>query len=149
MAKLTLKLSPSKVNARLAEMLEKIDKGTVLRVGILDAATYPDGTSVATAALYNEFGTSRIPPRPFMRNTIAEKSPTWGDALAKCYQASGGDGPKALALMGEGIKGQIVETINKFSDPPNAPSTVAKKGFNKPLVDSALLLRSVDYEVGE
>lgn len=130
-------------------MIDKIDKGAVLRVGVLEASTYPDGTSVATAAFYNEFGTSNIPPRPFMRNTIAEKSPTWGDALAQCYKAADGDGAAALALMGEGIKGQIVETITKFDAPPNAPSTVAQKGFNKPLVDTGQLIRSIDYEVGK
>ena len=36
-----------------------------------------------------------------------------------------------------------------MSDPPNATSTIAEKGFNKPLVDKGTLLQSVSYEVGK
>lgn len=129
--------------------MRKIGEGNTLKVGFLNEATYPDGTNVATVALFNEFGTTNIPPRPFMRTTIAQKSPDWGAALKKCLAATDGDGPAALALMGEGIKGQLVETINLWSDPPNAPSTEAKKGFNAPLRDTTLMLRSIDYEVSD
>lgn len=149
-AKLSLTLTGGTRAARkLSAMVQKIGEGKTLKVGFLDQATYPDGTSVATVAFYNEFGTSKIPPRPFIRTMIVEKSPGWGGALKKCITATGADGPAALGLMGEGIKGQLVESINLWADPPNAPSTIAKKGFDKPLISTALMLRSVDYEVSD
>jgi hypothetical protein len=53
--------------------------------------------------------------------------------------------PAKAALMGERIKGQIQSSIIAFSEPPNAKSTVDKKGFNDPLVWSGDKLNSVDY----
>lgn len=149
MAKLSLKFSGGdKIRKALIDAAGKA-KPEVLRVGFLQDATYPDGTSVATVAFFNEFGTSRAPPRPFFRQMIASKSPGWGQALVKALRANGGDTHAALNLMGEGIKGQLVESIRNFSSPGNAPSTIAKKGFDKPLVDTGLMIRSVDYEVSD
>lgn len=57
------------------------------------------------------------------------------------------DVPLALGAVGEIVKGQLVDTIQNFNQPPNATSTIAKKGFDKPLVDTGTLWRSIDYQV--
>ncbi|WP_258187671.1 hypothetical protein, partial [Klebsiella pneumoniae] len=90
-----------------------------------------------------------IPSRPYFRKTISEHGPEWGVELGKLMKANDFDARKSLALMGERIKGQIQSSIIAFSEPPNAKSTVDKKGFNDPLIDSAHMLNSVDYEVKE
>lgn len=122
-----------------------------VKVGFLEGATYPDGTTVAEVAAYNEWG---VPsrgqsPRPFFRNMIADHQGEWGDNLAKILASNGENGPNALALMGELIKGQLAQSIRDTNDPPLAPSTVAAKGFEKPLIDTGHMWNSIDYIVEE
>ena len=91
--------------------------------------------------------TVNIPPRPFLRNTINENSAHWVQQIASLLQANNYDAKKVLRLMGPEIVGQVQASIEKMQDPPNAPSTVAKKGFNNPLIDSGKMRREVNYEV--
>ncbi len=138
---------------KLAEYLEHWVTATegnpYVKVGFLAGATYPNGTSVAAVAAFNEFGVPAHgqPPRPFFRNMVAEKAPTWSEATAKALKSTGNDVHKALDIIGQGIKGQLQQSIVDFTDPPLAASTVAAKGFNKALVDTGHMLNSVDYEV--
>lgn len=122
-----------------------------VRVGIIEQANYDgsDGESVAQVAFWNEYGTATVPPRPFFRNTIAEHKDEWPKQAATFMAANGGDVRQTLADMGEVVKGQIVETIQAFREPPNAAATVKQKGFDKPLIDTGTLWRSIDYEVAD
>lgn len=143
----------SKFRSALRNAVSKAAGGTV-RVGILETQTYPakdgkGGVSVAQVAYWNEYGTATIPARPFFRNTIAEKQDEWADNAASILQHADGDVGKALALIGEGVKDDIVETIQNFREPENAPSTVKKKGFNKPLIDTDGLWKAIKSEVVE
>lgn len=88
-----------------------------------------------------------IPPRPFFRLMIASKSPGWGASMAKVLKAADCNLDTALGRMGEGIRGQLQGSIRDFTSPANAASTIAAKGFNKPLIDTGHMLNSVDYEV--
>lgn len=139
-----------KFRQRLAELAKQAATAKV-RVGIIEQANYEgsDGESVAQVAFWNEYGTATIPPRPFFRNTIAEHKDEWPKQAAEMLEANGGDVRKTLELMGEGVKGQIVETIQAFREPPNAAATVKKKGSDKPLIDTGTLWRSIDYEVAD
>lgn len=136
-----------KFKAALKQAVDKAASGTV-RVGIIESQTYPNGESVAQVAYWNEYGTATIPARPFFRNTIAEKQGEWADKAAELLKQSD-DTNHALALIGEGVKGDIVETIQNFTEPPNADSTVKRKGFDKPLVDTGDLWRAIQSEVVE
>ena len=51
--------------------------------------------------------------------------------------------------MGAEIVGQVQDSIDELMDPPLALSTIAKKGFEKPLVDSGLMRNTVTYEIVE
>lgn len=129
-----------------------IEKGGTLKVGFLDGATYPaeDGRpslSVAQVAFWNEFGTKRAPPRPFFRTTISEQSKTWGDKLGKAVVFYKYDGALALSAVGLSMKDDITASIARWTTPPNAASTIARKGFNKPLIHTGVMQRSVDYAV--
>lgn len=116
-----------------------------LRVGFIDSATYPDGQNVATVAFWNEYGTEKAPPRPFMRTTITNNKVKWAETVRKLVPLHGEN--KSLLQLGELIKGDLVASILNWTDPPNAPYTVKKKGFNKPLVDTAQMSRSISYEL--
>lgn len=89
-----------------------------------------------------------IPSRPFFRDMITKQSPGWGVKLAKLAKQNQYDMLKTWGQMGDLIKGQLQASIRDFSDPPNAASTAAKKGFNKPLTDTQVMLNAADYEVG-
>lgn len=137
----------------LKDILGKIARasrpGPELRVGFLEGSTYPDGTSVPVVAAINEFGApgAGIPPRPFFRGAVAEHADGWGDDIGPALKAADYDTTKALAVMGEVIKGDIQQSIRQFSDPPNALATIKAKGAAQPLVDSGHMLASVAYEV--
>lgn len=148
MADLSLTLSGGgALEKKLAEIAGRLSNGGKVKVGFLEGATYPDGTSVATVAFFNEFGTSRAPPRPFFRRMIAAKSPSWGASMAEAAKASGYDSARTLAIMGEGIKDQLVRSIVELTSPPLAPSTVSRKGFDKPLIDTGVMQRAPAYVV--
>ena len=140
-----------RLQAILKDMAAKLGEGSAVRVGFLEGSTYPDGTSVPMVAAIQEFGAParKIPPRPFFRTMIADKSPGWPKAIADLLPANGYDAKKTLAQVGEGVAGQLRQSIADFTTPANAPSTVARKGFDKPLVDSGHLLASVSYQVEE
>ncbi|KAK54021.1 hypothetical protein L576_2353 [Bordetella bronchiseptica OSU054] len=134
---------------RLEDMAKKMGDGGSLRVGFLEGATYPNGTPVALVAAVNEFGRPdrNQPPRPFFRTMIAEKQKNWPRALGAVAKNSDYDIDKTLGQMGEGIKGQLQESIQQLDSPALSPVTVARKGFEKPLVDTGHMMNSVDYEV--
>lgn len=134
---------------KLEEIKRKVGDGELLRLGFLEGATYPDGTPVAYIAAVNEYGNpaNNQPPRPFFRRMIAEKSPGWGAKMAKVMQAAGCDVDVAFGRMGEGIRGQLQESIRQLQDPPLAEATIAAKGFSKPLIDTGHMLNSVDYDI--
>ena len=138
-----------KLEARLAEIAKRLKRGAVVKVGFLENATYPDGTKVALIAAIQDFGAPSvgIPPRPFFRNMIADKKGEWPAALERLLEANDYDAERALALMGEGIAGQLRQSIVDTNDPPLKPATIARKGSSKPLIDTGHMLASVDYEV--
>lgn len=87
------------------------------------------------------------PPRPFFRNMIAEQSPTWGRKAASIMRGNGNDIAATLEVMGQEIAGRLKESINALTDPPLAPSTIARKGFDKPLIHTSLMVNSVSHVV--
>lgn len=131
---------------KLKEIAERMGGGSV-SVGFMSSATYPDGTPVAAVAFWNEYGAIDRPARPFFRGMIAKESPEWAGKMANLAKITNYDGPRVLGLMGEDIKGALVQSINDFQTPALAPSTIAAKGFAKPLIDTATMIRAVDYEV--
>lgn len=140
-----------KLARHLQSMADKLATGTSVRMGFLEDARYPadaKGKSlpVATVAYWDNFGTTTSPPRPFFSNMIAEKSPEWGARLAGILKAAGYNGSQALGLMGESMKDDLVKSIVDWPA-DNAPATVARKGFNKGLIDKGVMQRAPAYAV--
>ena len=132
---------------KLEDIAKKMGGGAV-SVGFLQGATYPDGTPVAAVAFWNEYGSSG-PPRPFFRQMIAKESPSWPVKMAKLAKLTNYDGDRVLGLMGEDIKGALQQSINDFTSPALAQSTIDAKGFSKPLIDSSHMINSAGYEVSD
>lgn len=139
-----------KLEARLKELAAKVTNASDLHVGFLEGATYPDGgLNVPTVAIINEFGAPSRgqPPRPFFRTMIAKESKHWGDDVGQLLLMHDYNAETALNLLGEDIKGALKQSINDLTSPPLAPSTVERKGFEKPLIDTAHMINSIDCEV--
>lgn len=119
--------------------------GGAVEVGFMENATYPDGESVASVAWQNEYGSAaeHRPSRPFFRNMIAAKSPEWPDRLAAAARATNLDGDAALELLGESIADDLRESINEFTTPALSQRTIDEKGFDKPLIDTAVMIRAI------
>lgn len=143
--------------------LKGLQKKRTLKVGFFEGQKYEDGTSVADVAYWNEFGTPTIPPRPFMRITVAKYSDEW-EKLARNAANAHLDGTANIddtfQSIGNYIAAQIKESIKSNIPPPNKESTIKRKeatretvvnGINTrgTLVDSGLMLSSVDFEVSD
>ncbi|AMM14240.1 hypothetical protein AX768_09175 [Burkholderia sp. PAMC 28687] len=143
----------TKLDAALARYLDGATK--TMRAGILEGSRYPDGMPTAMVAFWNEYGTTRTvdghtivtPPRPFMRSTAAAKAERWAKIVGVTLQRNGGNFEEALKLAGEAAMTDIKQTIGTFSTPPNAASTIAKKGHDQPLRDTKNMLNSVAYDL--
>lgn len=141
-----------RATSRLKEIKAQIAGGKKLRVGFLEKAKYPDGTPVALVAALNEFGHrardgSLVGPWPFFRNMIAAKKEEWPRAFAIQLKNYNYNLMAAYKSMGEGIRSQLMESIRAIMAPPLRPSTIRRKGFSKPMIDTSHMLNSVDYEV--
>jgi hypothetical protein len=138
-----------RLDAALGAIAAKLGGASEVQIGFLGNATYPDGTSVALVAFINEYGRSKIgqPPRPFFRNMIAAKSPEWPKAIAGLLKATDYDGASTLNQTGAAIKGQLQQSITDLTSPPLKQSTIDRKGFDKPLIDTGHMQNSVDYIV--
>lgn len=138
-----------KLEQALKELSAKVKTASTVRIGFLEDATYPDGTSVPMVAAIQEFGAParNIPPRPFFRNMISNKSGEWPKAIGDLLEKNKYDSKKTLEQVGAAIKGQLQQSIVDFDSVPLSPKTIKRKGFDKQLVDTGTMLRSVDYEV--
>lgn len=143
---LTMELQGGDKMAKVLSDLAKKMTGSV-RVGFLEGETYPDGTPVPAVAFWNEFGTSKTPARPFFRSTITDKSDEWSARIEGAAKHYDFDGAKVLEVMGQTMAEDIQSSITGWQDPPNADSTIAKKGFNSPLRDTNQMHDSVKFEV--
>lgn len=122
--------------------------GLEIKVGIIESKTYPNGMTVAEVGYINEYGTDKIPARPFFRSAVAsERSvlPQMVAALAPRYSLE-----HALRMAGEHMVGAFVSSVMTWTDPPNAEYTIAQKGYNAPLrANDRLLRNSFSYEVNK
>jgi hypothetical protein len=138
-----------KLKQKLEDLARSSQTASILKVGFISSATYPDGTSVPMVAAINEFGAPSRgqPPRPFFRRMISAKSQEWPGAIANLLKANNYDVKTTLNQAGEAIAGQLRQSIADLVEPPLAPSTIARKGSAKPLIETGVLLASIDHEV--
>ena len=132
---------------RFYQQLEELAKMEV-RIGYqAGEATDDRGVDMCDIAAWNELGTSGMPSRPFLRQTMDEH----GDeitAFCKAQAAAIADGGSAetcLKRIGIFLKGLVQNQITEGSFEPNAPSTIKKKKSDKPLIDTGLMRELVNY----
>ena len=86
--------------------------------GFYATAKYPDGTPVTNVAAWQEFGTVRIPERPFMRQSIPKMKPPLLDILNSEVDPHGWE---YVAGVGPDDDPTLASTIRLFgsSEAPN------------------------------
>lgn len=112
---------------RLRDLAAKVSTPGVLRVGFLEDATpYPDGTSVATIAAIQNFGSPAkgIPSRPFFSKLVRTHGPEWGRRIGKLLEQNDWDAEKALTFLGWRIERELADAITEMNDPPLSPVTL-------------------------
>lgn len=139
----------NKLSSSLQKIAGGLARGRTVQVGFFETETYPGGTPVAMVAAIQDFGapSQGIPPRPFFRNTIAAHKSEWPGEMAQVLKAQDFDAEKTLSHMGARVTGEIQDSIENGAYAPLKPATIARKGFDKPLIDTARMQRSVTYKV--
>lgn len=133
------------------DLLDAVLQKLKLQFGTVDVGffkgthTYPNGKDVTTVARDNDQGTKRIPERPFMipaGNKAANKTIN----ITVHSIAGGMDEQQALSKAGELFVGFIQKEITNLKEPPNAESTILKKGSSNPLIDTGLMRSKVEWK---
>lgn len=131
--------------------LEKLKKLRVVAGYQQGQAVSEDGVDLADIALWNELGTASAPSRPFLRKSVdenEEKIISFGQLQAKRL-TQGATAQEVLTALGVMQKGLVQEKIVDGDFEPNAPSTIKKKGSDKPLIDTGDMRRSVNFAITE
>lgn len=136
----------------------------VVRIGVQgqQGAANHQGThlTVAQLATIHEFGkvihqpkmrrTIVIPARSFLRDTVDQ----YREAIARRqvlltqgYILGKFEIQPAMELLGQYVVGLIKQRIANGIPPANRPSTIARKGSSKPLIDTGQLRNSITYVV--
>ena len=111
---------------------------------------YPNkGPSVASVGRWNSKGTDKIPKRDYLNKMVkvyAKKYRKVMGAMSKNFLL--GRLGKSKANRNMGIRGirELKAVLLGWKIPGNAPSTIARKGFNDPLIHTRRLLKSVMWK---
>lgn len=135
-------------------------QGSYLEVGIVGKAaeqpkTLHDGSvsvkvTLGEVAHWLHFGTSTIPARPFIDIAFRRDRAAIRMIISRAARAVASGRMterQALSTIGEYLAGVIKEEIANRMPPPNAPSTIARKKSDVPLIDEGQLIGSISYEI--
>ena len=155
------------------DLFDKVDEAITqigklkLEVGWFEGAKYDADTPVAAVAAQNEYGNEEknIPPRPFIRPTVASRTRVWkGYITRNSKKVVSGDltVDQMMETLGLVVAGDIRKTITQIHAPPLSETTLAARRkirnvtkeeaseeLKKPLVFEAFLMNSVSYAVGD
>ena len=128
--------------------LQNLNNKTV-KAGVLAGSGNEDnGTSLVDVAFYNEYGTSKIPARPFVRIANEKNQQTWANEAEKVVDKIVAGYDANFSILGNTMKENIQDVIgDKNLLVPNSPATIRRKGHDKPLIDTGKLKASIKFEV--
>lgn len=121
-------------------------------VGIQEGVKSDDGNAmVAEYAAMNEYGTEKIPSRPFMRTAFDNNTEKIFQSFYR-QRVAMDEGKitqeQALNRVGLKIQAMVKDSITSGGWVPNSPKTIKAKGEGKPpLIDSSTMLKSITYTV--
>lgn len=101
-------------------------------------------------AVANEFGTDKIPERPFMRQTFDKVAPEIQKKKKEGMNQMIFDGvkpSKVLSRIGNFYRQEIRNAIANKEFKPNSASTIKRKGSETPLLDTGKMQQSLQVEI--
>ena len=116
-----------------------------IEAGFFVGTKYKNGKDVTEVAKKNDKGIG-VPERPFMipaGNKAANKTIN----ITVQSIAGGMDEQQALSRAGIMFKNAIQREITNLKEPPNAQSTILKKGSSNPLIDTGLMRSKVEWKL--
>lgn len=143
---------PPGAGLRAALAAHRSLRGVQVSAGVqsVQGAEVVDGEeTLAQIAAKNEFGTERIPSRPWLRTALQVSAQKWRRLAGDVVKASRTDqGPEpALRVLGVVMVGDCKESLLDGGWAPNAPMTIERKGSDQPLVDTGRLNQSQRAQV--
>lgn len=150
--KITIKDSNPKFIEKLIEKLGAFKDAYVTVGAHEDSGVYPgpNAPTVVEVALWNEFGTTTIPERSFIRSAVDDGQKQineWRVEMLNKVIHENWTVKKALETIGFRVQVLIQNKIKSSVPPPNADSTLKQKIGTTTLIDSGLLLRSIGFKV--
>ena len=144
-----------KIQSQLAEfqnssVLIGFQEGTVTKTEVKGQREKEGDRSIPEIAAENEYGTSKIPARPFMSTSFDENRAKIQKLITRQYlQVQDGKLTANQALTGVGVVmvGLVQQKIRQIVTPPNSAKTIAEKGSSKPLIDFGQMIQSVREKV--
>lgn len=129
-----------------------------VKVGVLEGKgdEVPAGSelTVAEIAAVLHHGTEHLKARPFLTQTFDKHRADYvalaGKLLDQAF-AHPHEMPitRALGLLGQHVVADIKAAIVNREFAPNQPSTIARKGSDTPLVDTARMLNAITYALDD
>jgi hypothetical protein len=148
-------LGTQQVQQAMKQLAERLKSDTRVLAGVpKGAGVYEDGLTLATVAAVNNFGSAdgKIPPRPVLQPAIEKGAPQY-QRLAELMIPKVLTGEMSMRIlleqMGQLAEGHIKQEITDLRDPPNAESTIAKKGSDNPLIDTGAFRQSIRYVIDD
>lgn len=151
MARINVRITDTNNISRLKDVLKEL-KNYSVEVGIFGSDEYVMVASVHEfgATIQRGKGSITIPERSFLRTVFDEKNEEWASffkSQLKHVLALQMDVQTLFNRLGARMMGDIQEKITDLDAPPNAPSTIAKKGSSNPLIDTGGLRMRITYRV--
>lgn len=139
--------SRGRVIRRKHKDLPKGLKDIRVKVGYPRAKT---DSGIIEIAIYNHFGTSTVPARPWLSNALRGNRAKYRRLMRDlAKKALNGDvSMDTIAeFLGQQAVGDIQKEMTNLRTPPNAPSTIRQKGSSNPLIDTGAMRGATTYEV--
>ena len=147
MKDIDIKINFSQLEKDLKDISKELKGYTGVRAGFYQEEKEKDSDlTVAEVALANEFGTMgengiRIPPRPFIRNTL-KKEEIWRRIFSQLCKKKNSLG-LILRQIGHVMRNDMIKSIDSNIPPPNSEKTIKKKGSSHTLIDTGTMRNSI------
>lgn len=115
---------------------------------------YENGPLFAVVGAVNEFGSAngRIPPRPHLGPGVSEASEEIAEVLRQGLIEVANERAtpeQILNRVGLVAVASVQQKIVDVRQPPNAPSTIARKRSSNPLIDIGSYRQAINYQILE
>lgn len=132
----------------LKKEIDKLRTPHYALVGIHESAGQVEGEpmTMATLGAIQHFGNKRIPARRWLDTGAETGTKEYLETIREGVE-DGLDSKQIMDRVGVEAEGAIRQYITDLNTPPNAPSTIKRKGSSNPLIDTGAMRQSVTSTV--